>query len=557
MIESQPTLIPPGATVPEVKPQPVIHPSATIANPMAAAITGVRGGANMYGAFSLETFCDAGGLSYTHEDAGGWLGYVAQFTTPNFHYKDSNVRVWAYYEDYDNWQDTYGMDAVCATYHSGHGGMNDNGVFYAPMGADWGGLGCTAVSSNMFLGNEHAKYIFWSTCLSLRVLEGHSPIKTWGHSPNPGWRMLFGFETISWDSPDYGKNFWKHWNQNKSFSTAWLDASWEIAHDQAPSVVACGATRAEAQDRLYNERLFYTGQVSHNWYWWRWYSAATAARTPQLSLPQNLLIARLQPTAGRMSASALADRFDLSMGIPGNMATAPDGSFRVADGDLSIAYSADGSLNVQLAKPNLTNQSPLPMQRVTALAEESIRKYGLDQQVPLVFDRVLIASAAGGTDQGSGQLEGPYTTGTIVQFRQVINGLPVITPGAGIVRISIDNDGTVTNVHSSVRAIEQLSDRSMNTSGAPTPAGATASRQAPEPANYEQLLAAKFSKQLASWVAKGGGGMPLEFTTVPGSTEIGYELQRDEAVLIARKAVEVNFGSGYRKRYWVTVPLFA
>ena len=29
----------------------------------------VRGGANAYGAFSIQTFADAGGLTYTHDDA--------------------------------------------------------------------------------------------------------------------------------------------------------------------------------------------------------------------------------------------------------------------------------------------------------------------------------------------------------------------------------------------------------------------------------------------------------------------------------------------------------
>jgi len=43
-----------------------------------------RGGANAYGAFSLEKFATASGLTYTHEDAAGWYNYVAQFTTPNF-----------------------------------------------------------------------------------------------------------------------------------------------------------------------------------------------------------------------------------------------------------------------------------------------------------------------------------------------------------------------------------------------------------------------------------------------------------------------------------------
>lgn len=558
--KAQPTQIPPDAIPPvEVEPTNGFHQPAGVENPLAGGMMagGVRGGANMYGAFSIETFCDAGALSYTHEDAGGWLDYVTKFTPANFWYKDSGVQVWAYYEDYDNWQNTYGMDAVCAVYHSGHGGMDGNGVFYAPMGGNWSGLGCTAVSNKMFLGNEHAKYIFWSTCLSLRVLGGHSPIKTWGHSPNPGWRMIFGYETISWDSPNYGKFFWEEWNKGKSFSTAWLDASWRIAHDQAPSVVACGATQQEAQDRVFNERLFYQNPVSHNWYWWRWYNASSAAREPQLTLPQNLLIARLQPiAAGSLSARALANRLQIDMRIPSDIATSPDGSFRVADGDLRIAYGNDGSFDAQLAKPNRSNRVQMATPRAMSLAQEAVRRYGLDQQMPLVFDRVLFSCEAGGTDQGSGQLEAPHTTGTIVQFRQVINGLPVLTPGSGTVRIAIDNDGTVTNIHSSVRMIEQLSSRPMSTAGAPMPTGVTASPPSPEPTNYEERLAAEFGKQLSAWAIKGRGRMPLAFSTVPDSTEIGYDIRGNDAVLIARKAVEVDFGNGYRKRYWVAAPLF-
>lgn len=556
-VEARPTQLPPGIVPPEVETNEFQQP-AVVENPIAdgAALgtTGVRGGANAYGSFSIETFCDAGALSYTHEDAAGWLDYVNQFTPANFRYQDAGVQVWAYYEDYDNWQDTYGMDAACAVYHSGHGGMDSNGVFYAPMGSNWAGQGCTAVSSRMFLGNEHARYIYWSTCLSLRVLDGQNPIKTWGHSPNPGWRMLFGFETVSWDNPNYGKFYWEEWNKGKSFSTAWLDASWRIAHDQAPSVVACGATQQEAQDRLFNERFYNRSTVSHNWYWWRWYNASSSARQPQLTLPQNLLIARLQPV-GAGNARSLADRLQLEMQIPRDLKTAPDGSFRIVNGDRRLAYGSNGSFDAQLAVPNRSNQVQMAAPRAMSLAQDAVRRYGLDQQMPLVFDRVLFASEAGGTALGSGRLEAPRTTETIVQFRQLINGLPVITPGAGTVRIAIDNDGTVTNVHSSVRSIEQLSDRPMTTASAPTPAGMAAPRS-PEPTNYEEMLSAEFSRQITAAAVRGGRTVPLDFATVPNSTEIGYDIRNNEAVLIARKAVEVNFGGGYRKRYWVTAPLF-
>lgn len=562
MTESHPTQIPPGAKTPEAETPRASHQASAAENPIEDGITsGVRSGANLYGGCSIEVGCGCsfGALTYTHEDAQGWLDYVNQFTPINFWYKDCGVQPWIYYEPYDDWQDTYGVDAVTAFYHSGHGGMDANGVFYLPMSKPWGDEGCTIISSSdkLLWGNERTRYIFLSTCLSLRVLGDQNPIKTW-HRSNRGWRMLFGYETVSWDNPNYGKFFWEEWNKGKSFSTAWLDASWRIAHDQVPSVVACGATVEEAQNRLSNERIFYRDRVSNNYYWWRWYNASGATREPQLALPQNLMLARLQPiAAARQSASTLAERFQMDLEIPSEVATARDGSYRVAAGEKSIAYGSDGSIEVRLAKPNLANRTPMPTQRATALAQEAVWRYGLDQEVPVVFDQVLLALEGGGATDGSGQLEGPYTTGTIVQFRQLINGVPVITLSAGTVRISIDNDGTVTDIHSSVRAVNQLSTRPITSASAPTPEGVVAPVLSPEPTNYEQMLAAEFSKQVTSWVAKGGGGMPLGFTTVPGSTEIGYDIRSDEAVVIARKAVEVDFGNGYRKRYWVTVPLFA
>ncbi|OJF81045.1 hypothetical protein NS14008_19905 [Nocardia seriolae] len=125
----------------------------------------------------------------------------------------------------------------------------------------------------MVIGDDHTRYLCWSTCLSLRVLDGMNPIRTWG-GPDHGFRMLFGFETTSIDSPDYGKNFWAEWNKGKSFSQAWLDASWDISHTQAPSVVACGANSDEAGARLNNERVLSWDAVSTNWFSRRWYYAA-------------------------------------------------------------------------------------------------------------------------------------------------------------------------------------------------------------------------------------------------------------------------------------------
>ncbi len=115
-----------------------------------------------------------------------------------------------YEEAFDNWQDTYGTDAVVAFYHSGHGNMDGNGVFKAPLGSKWDNRDW-AFSNRMSLGNETVRYLFWSTCFSLRVFGAHNPIRTW-HNVNQGFRMLFGFETTSVDNPNYGKFFWEEWN---------------------------------------------------------------------------------------------------------------------------------------------------------------------------------------------------------------------------------------------------------------------------------------------------------------------------------------------------------
>jgi len=528
-------------------------------SPRAAVATG--GSDDYYGACSLETFCDAAGLGATHDDAAGWLDYVTQFNSANFWTGDGSVQPWIYYEDFDNWEDTYGADAVMAFYHSGHGGMQSDGVFVLPLGADWGGLGCRVYSDQMRLGNEQVRYLFFSTCESLRVLGGHSPARTWS-AANLGFRMLFGFETISWDDPNYGKYFWEEWNKNKPLSTAWLDASWRIATDQSPSVAAVGATQAEADDRLNNERLFDWSGASADWWSWRWYYTARgvgAAREPNRAMPRDLVIARLQPVeASDRTVREVVDRLGVELSLPEEVVATPEGIFTMGYGDAQIAFGGDGSFEAQIARPNRENRDQLTLRQATSAAEDAIRSYGLDEQVELTFDRVRLGATASASADGSEVAE-PSVTETTVQYKQSINGLPVVTPDAGSVRLTIDNDGTVTGVHSSVRPVDQLTDRPMDTTASPPEPGSPsegpiARPRATDAAGYEQLLAQAWARRVASgWAVR--GEMPLGFTVVPGSTEVGYDIRGNTTSLVARRAIEADFGGVLRKRYWVTVPL--
>lgn len=501
-----------------------------------------------YGAASIEKFYSAGGLSYTHEDAKGWLDYVTKFKPSNFWYKDGGVGVWLYYEDYDNWQDTYGADAVLAFYHSGHGGMDGNGTFYVPMGSNWGNQS-TAVSSNMRLGNEQVRYLFWSTCFSCRVLGGHSPMRTWNPA-NLGFRMLFGYETTSVDHPHYGKWFWEEWNKNKSFSTAFLDASWRISHHQAPSVTACGATQEEAKNRVFNERYFYWNAVSRNWWWWRWYSAAataTAVRNLNQALPGSLLVARLEPRImDGHYVQRILENHNLGIGMPGEVHAGPGGVFALKEGNQSISFQADGSYEIQFALPNLENTNQIPLQQAVGVAEDFVRQQGLRED--LIFDRIRLACEAGGSDVGSGERKGPYVTETTVQFTQRINGLPVLLPGRGGVMVTLDNDGNMTRLSNSTQAIESLSSRFKSSASAPENETPLAEGSDPEARIFEA-----WQDRMKSWIVN--DRMPRRWTPVPGTYEIGYAIKGNEAILVARQEFEVDFGGGYLKRYVVEVTL--
>ncbi|MDQ3978101.1 MAG: DUF6345 domain-containing protein [Actinomycetota bacterium] len=527
--------------------------------PIAAPPAGFKGSLpDVVGAFSIQKFAAAGDLFDTHADADGFLK-GPWGSARNFWYSDGGVKPWAYYEEYDNYLDDYGMDAVLVAYHSGHGGMANDGNFVAPLGAPWGGTS-DVWSFNMRLGNERMRYVFWSTCFSCRVFEGHNPIRSWNPA-NLGWRMLFGYETTSVDAPNYGSAFWKHWNAGKSFSTAWLDASWyDISHNQAPSACAVGASAAEAKDRLYNERIFQWAAASRSYWHWRWYYAAAGANTRRattLRLPRTIVSAVLEP--GRMSESRAFEvlaRHDvpLTAGLSQVATGGPSRAFRASQGDVRVAFEADGSYDIDLARPNLEARAQLPVRDALSVAQGVVRGHGLDAS-PLILDRVLHKYDAGGTEQGDGTFEEPRVVETTVQFTQQINGLPVLLPGQGGVSVSVDNDGRVTSIRNTTRAIADISDRPMvAAAGPPDPTGtASAVSRSSASAPPERLLADAFQERLKDWIVR--GRMPVAYSDVPGTAEVGYAIRDDEAVLVARKEVEVDLGGGFLKRYVVEAPI--
>lgn len=508
---------------------------------------------HMYGGCSVQHFdpgTGAGDLFHTHEDAGGWLGYVGQFDSPNFYFQDGNVQVWEY-NQYDDWQDYYGVDAVRAFYHSGHGGMDANGVFFAPLGGAWSGEDW-ARSDQMNAGDEYLRYLFWSTCFSCEMLDGQDPIRTWGAS-NRGLRMLFGFQSTSVDSGDYGRNFWSEWNSGKSLSQAWQDASLAITANQQPSSFACGATQHEAADRLFNERLLYAEQVSRAWYWWRWAGNAPGASRPHLNLPARQRRADLAPSRlGVDAVTELLARYSIDA-RPSELPTGTTRAMVLTGRGGRLALRPDGGHEVTFAEPDRTSGAAArPAAELRAVTDQALAAYGLTS-AELAFDRVQHTFQAGGTDEGSGTRVEPSVAESTVLYRQLIDGVPVVSRHAGQMRVSVDPSGTVTRIADSRREVGELHERlhapRVLVSGDGSP---IVSPRASEPGDVERVLRDAWQRQLRQLSA--GGPLPDRSSPVPGSTEVGYSVRGDAAVLVARREVEAVTGA-FTKRHLVEVVL--
>ncbi|GIE86008.1 DUF6345 domain-containing protein [Actinoplanes regularis] len=469
---------------------------------------------------SIEDFPPGvGDLGLTHDDAQGFYDYVKQFNTPNGWYKDGSVGQWIYEETYDNYLDDYGFDAAKVVYHSGHGGMASNGVFSIPVGNDWGGDHWTS-SNDMRLGNEYARYVFWSTCESVRVKNGHTPNRTWG-TANLGLRMIFGYETVSVDNGNYGRWFFEEWNKNKSFSTAFLDASWRISHNQEPAVTACGATQAEASDRVFNERFFDGGRASTAWWWWRWYNMATF-RARSLEIPTAVRSAKFGPASPRDLAGAWTDRFG---------------------GESQLVIGANGGREVTLAAPADTN-SQLTDDEAVAVARRAIEQYRLSEHADLALDHIRYDRHAGAS--ADERVEERIRERT-VSFVQLIDGVPVVTPDGGRLMVRVDNESNVTGIADSTRPVADLRD-----AAAVPPRPVPRARVSAE-SGIDGLFGEALQRRLRR--AASGGRVPSAVREVPESTEVGYAVRGDDAVLVARREVEVDFGSGLAKRYVLEEPI--
>jgi hypothetical protein len=429
---------------------------------------------DVHGTFAVENFngC-ASNLGNTHESAAGFRNYLANWYAPNFIYQDGGVGTWAFHDDasgnFDLWTSgtvDYGIDAVLAMWQSSHGYMDSGGTYYTWMGTDWAGQGCYARSNRMALGGNHnsfgderGRYFFWDTCTSLRYGGGINPMNTWG-SPARGVRMVFGYETISIDSPNYGGFFWEEWNKGKSLSTAFLDASWRIYTPQSPVAMAFGSTQAEATSRLDNERNMEWGAVSNSWGAWRWYYASSIAgmtRDAVVTPPAQVRSYTLDSGSNSDSeVLALAARLGLPT-LDSKAIEARGFGIRVLRTNaLTLAVEADGDYELFIDRPaSASRVDPLSNEALIEKARELTQAYrlGNSQELAVGVVRELVESTGTLKD-----LQKPHVLEKTVVLDQVVDGLPFIDADSGHVELTFDAaSGELKRFKSTLRTLEPRS----------------------------------------------------------------------------------------------------
>jgi hypothetical protein len=484
---------------------------------------------NLYAGSSAQAYPGDLVAYHTHADADGFLDYVDQFHAINFHARDQEVREWRYDTEFDNWQDRLGMDSVRVFYHAGHGGMSDDGTYFAAMGREWSDM-TDAVSTLMTFGNQRLRYLFLHTCESLQVRTGQDPIRTWAQ-PNQGARMIFGFHRNSLDVSDLGSGFFREWNTGKSFSQSWLDSSLSISHNQMATATACGSSAEDARNRLFNERLFAGGSVSRDWYWWRWaglpdgvdvevHTDITVPHAPGLRLE----LARRE--ASRETAARVAEKY----GVRAILATSASPFIRPVEGRTAInepraVVLPDGSSQVFLAEPDRGSEL-VAVEEVRAAAERIVEGHDAE----LTLDRITADFHTGAHREG--EAEPPDIAYFTAHYRQVVEGELAVMGGDGHLRIGIDRSGRVYHID----------DRTVRVTNAEQ--GSPSSDEV----NVEELLADAQAQTLGCAVAD------CEVTYDPREDEIGYRFRRGEGVLVARREVDVRCGR-FTIRHAIEAPI--
>jgi hypothetical protein len=506
---------------------------------------------DIHGETSVENFQGTqNNLSWTHDSAAGFRSWLEQWYATNYHRQDTGVSSWLFHDynaanrNFDLWNSggiDYGIDAVLIAWHSSHGGMNNN-VFSTSLGANWDSTGWSAQSNLMAMGgnwssfaDERLRYIFWDTCQSVMIDGGSNPYSTWA-TRSKGMRFVFGYASNSVDSPNYGSFFGQEWAKGKTLKYSFLDASWRISTSQRPSLVAFGATQAEAISRRDTETYFSWSWASNAWAAWSWYNVASVYAP---SLAPEFFQSRQAATVGvnaRSNSNAEVGEIARAFGIvlPNESAiiARPSDIKMVRTNAVNLTVEKNGNFELNFnAKEEENESAPVLsdaslISRAQSMAAQLSFIDGQSLRVGMVRELNENAGTAGAIGQAR------VTEKTVI-FDQTINGTPFVDAEAGHLEITFGaRSGQIRRVRNTVQAIR-----------AATTAAQSALMSQDE---ARQRAIADFS------AAAGVNASAAEI--VAGSEQVGYVMMEGRAVLVYRALLKTRGIDGSRQ-FQAVVPL--
>jgi hypothetical protein len=412
--------------------------------------------------------CGVANLPNTLGDTWGWMNNRADWEKQNFVFADGDV--WA--SDFQSASDHYpanyvpagfdGVESVVVGFIASHGVTSGN-VFTLSAGGTAHG-GCTVTSSDMSLGENELRYMFFSTCQSLK---NGNPGNVW-FGPARGIRAIFGYDPNIVDSADYGRYFFENWKKAGAKTTySFLDASWRVSHDQSPVAAWFGPDLATAESLRENEEFFQLGPISNDWIAWRFYARRSLTADIRLSRVKLMTLKYTQPRAPedatKLVAALVPRRQDVT--IETTTVSGDNVCHRTLDGSVMVYNTRSGSIDLTLPTFASSGAVTFTDDDAVAAATDYLRRTqdalrALQVSLPnMSLD--LIASdvrhnVAASADRAGKNTEQKLTHITVV-FRQTINGIPTIGTG-GVLEVTLNSDKEVCRVRSVLREIAAVTD---------------------------------------------------------------------------------------------------
>ena len=162
--------------------------------------------------------------------------------------------------------------------------------------------------------------------------------------------------------------------------------------------------------------------------------------------------------------------------------------------------------------------------------------------------------ACSGSVKGSGKIDDVKTVETIIDFRQYINGVPAINAGSGKVRITIDNDGKITNAYIAVKPIKGFES---SAEGKKQPIDPKVSKSTKKDLIDSSATRSRaFAAVLKNTKNEKANAVLFKDQSVKIIRDkVGYDVSGDYGSITAHREVEVSYSESLKKRLKLRLPI--